>query len=117
MADFFESWLERAFVSPGVLACGVRNLDGAISVKSGHDGIPDARVQEVLHNLSGMARMLQQNQIVTERLRWTLEVGQLHCACRPDNSLSMLITSYDPGALPDIDQLITDFLRGDPLGG
>jgi hypothetical protein len=109
MDAFYQSWLERAAVCPAVLACAVRASPDSMAVKTTQAEVSEDNLLELLRGLTDTARVLKQNQLGCDRLCWTLQVGQLYCAIRPDDIMGVLLASFDPGALPEIEQLLAEF--------
>jgi hypothetical protein len=49
---------------------------------------------------------LQQNQIPTERVRWSFETAQLHCVARPGGVMAVLLVNKEAASLAEIEQLL-----------
>jgi len=113
MHDTFASWLENAAACPAVLACGVRADANSVAVKTTQAEIPEGRVIEVINGLADTARVLKQNHIACDWFCWSLRIGQVYCAIRPDETMAVLLAGFDPGAVPDLERVLGEFLHAE----
>ena len=51
---------------------------------------------------------LQQNQISTERVRWSFETVQIHCVARPGGVMAVLLVNRETARMADIESLLED---------
>jgi hypothetical protein len=109
MSETIEMWTERATAGRGVLACGVRRADRSFIVKSGRADFPEPQVEQSMHRLYEAVYALQQNQIATERVRWTFESVQIHCVARPGGVMAALLVNQELAPLADVERLLADF--------
>jgi hypothetical protein len=110
MNETVQSWMERAAASSGVLACGARLADRSFLAKSCSEECPEPKVTQALRDLSEAIYALQQNHIAAEHLRWTFEKGQIRCVARPGGVMAALLLSKESADLPQIEQLLADFV-------
>lgn len=111
MHKAFESWLENAVSCPAVLACGVRVDEKSIAVRTTQGELPESRVIEVIHGLADTARVLKQNHLACDWFCWSLRIGQVYCAIRPDETMAVLLAGFDPGAVTDLERVLGEFLH------
>ena len=108
MSAAIQSWLEQATASRGLLACGFRKADRALTVKSISKEFPEALMEQTMRKLFEAVYALQQNQIPTERVRWSFETAQLHCIARPGGVMAVLLVNKEAASLMEIEQLLMD---------
>ena len=108
MSAAIQSWLEQAARIRGILACGFRKADRSLSVKSSSKEFPDQQVEQTIRKLFEAVYALQQNQISTERVRWSFETTQLHCVARPGGVMAVLLVNKETARAPEIEQLLAD---------
>jgi hypothetical protein len=109
MGQTIETWIDRAIAGRRVLACGVRRADRSFLVKSGRADFPEPQVEQALRKLYEAVYALQQNQIATERVRWTFENARLHCVARPGGVMAALLVNPEVAAPAEIEKLLSDF--------
>ena len=108
MSAAIQSWLEQASAIRGLLACGFRKADRSLSVKSNSQEFPDVQMEQTIRKLFEAVYALQQNQIPTERVRWSFETAQLHCVARPGGVMAVLLVNRETASLAEIERLLTD---------
>jgi hypothetical protein len=108
MSAAIQSWLEQAAAARGLLACGFRKADRSLMVKSNTKEFPDAQMEQTIRKLFEAVYALQQNQIPTERVRWTFETAQLHCVARPGGVMAVLVVNKEAASLAEIESLLAD---------
>lgn len=111
MNEMVQSWIERAAVRPGVLACGVRLADRSIRVKTHRADLTESQVTRAIRDVSETVYALQQNQIVAGRLRWAFENGHLHCVIKPGGVLAALLVHEETADPAGIERLLLEFER------
>jgi hypothetical protein len=109
MNEAVQSWIERASASAGVLACGVRLADRSFLVRSCAAGIPEAQVEQALHELWEAIYALQQNRIAPQRLCWNFQNARFRCVTRPGGVLAALLLTPEDAELAPIEQLLAEF--------
>ena len=106
MSAAIQSWLEQAVVARGLLACGFRKTDRSLTVKSISKEFPDAQMEQTMRKLFEAVYALQQNQIPTERVRWSFETAQLHCVARPGGVMAVLLVNQETASLAEVERLL-----------
>ena len=106
MSAAIQSWLEQAAASRGLLACGFRKADRSLTVKSISKEFPDAQMEQTIRKLFEAVYALQQNQIPTERVRWSFETAQLHCVARPGGVMAVLLVNKEAASAAEIERLL-----------
>jgi hypothetical protein len=94
MNEAIQTWINAAAASPAVEGCGVR-ASGAFHVKSRRPEMTEAKITEAMKQLFDAMYFLQQNQFLTDRLRWTFDGGQLHCASGRGGVSVVLVAAKD----------------------
>ena len=108
MSAAIQSWLEQAAAARGLLACGFRKADRSLTVKSASQEFPGAQMEQTIRKLFEAVYALQQNQIPTERVRWSFETAQLHCVARPGGVMAVLLADKATASLAEIERLLAD---------
>ena len=107
MSAAISSWVAEAAASRGVLACGFRKADRSLTVKSNNSEFPDAQMEQTIRKLFEAVYALQQNQIPTERVRWSFETAQLHCVARPGGVMAVLLVNKETAGAAEVERLLT----------
>jgi len=108
MSEAIQSWIEQAAAGRGVIACGVRRADRSLAVRSARTEFPDALMEQTMRKLYEAIYALQQNHIPTERVRWSFEAAQIHCAARPGGVMAVLLANKETASAAEIEQLLAD---------
>lgn len=108
MSATIPSWIEQAAAGRGVLACGFRRADRTLTVKSNHPDFPEAQMEQTVRKLFEAVYALQQNQIPTERVRWSFETAQLHCVARPGGVMAVLLVDKAAASAAEIERLLAE---------
>jgi len=106
MNEAISSWLEQAAKCRGVLACGLRKADRSLTVKSNSAEFPDQQMEQTIRKLFEAVYALQQNQIPTDRVRWTFETTQLICVARPGGVMAVLFVNKETASAAEIERLL-----------
>ena len=108
MSEAIQSWIEQATAGRGVLACGVRRADRSLLVRSTRTEFPDAQMEQAMRKLYEAIYALQQNQIPTERVRWSFETAQMHCVARPGGVMAVVLADKETADAAEIERLLTE---------
>ena len=108
MSAAIQSWIEQAAASRGLLACGFRKADRSLMVKSNRPEFPGPQMEQAMRKLFEAVYALQQNQIPTERVRWSFETAQLHCVARPGGVMAVLLADKETASAAEIERLLTE---------
>jgi len=108
MSDALSSWLEQAAALRGLIACGFRRADRSLAVKSNSKEFPDEQMEQTIRKLFEAVYALQQNQIPTERVRWSFETTQLHCVARPGGVMAVLLVNRETASLAEIERVLNE---------
>lgn len=106
MSEAIQSWIDQAATSRGLVACGFRKADRSLTVKSCSPDFPAPQMEQTLRKLFEAVYALQQNQIPTERVRWSFETVQLHCVARPGGVMAVLLVNKETANLAEIERLL-----------
>ncbi len=106
MSAAISSWIEQAAASRGLLACGFRQADRSLTVKSSSADFPAPQMEQTMRKLFEAVYALQQNQIPTERVRWHFETAQLHCVARPGGVMAVLLMDKETASAAEIERLL-----------
>jgi hypothetical protein len=110
MSEAIQAWINEAAAHPAVAGCAIR-VAGAVHVKSSRPELTDANITTAMKELADAVFFLQQNQFITDRLRWTFERGQIHFARGRGGMMAVLVTTRDAVNSPEIEQLLTKSLN------
>ena len=108
MSEAIQAWIDQAAIGRGVLACGVRRADRSLLVRSTRADFLDAHMEQAMRKLYEAVYALQQNQIPTERVRWSFETAQLHCMARPGGVMAVLLVNKETASAAEIERLLAD---------
>ena len=108
MSEAINAWIETAAKGRGVLACGMRRADRSLIVRSTRTEFSDAQMEQAIRKLYEAVYALQQNQISTERVRWSFETAQLHCVARPGGVMAVLLVNKETASATEIERLLAE---------
>lgn len=108
MSAAVQSWVEQAAATRGLLAAGFRKADRSLTVKSGSSEFTAQHMEQTIRKLFEAVYALQQNQIATERVRWTFETTQIHCVARPGGVMAVLLANKENASPADIERLLAE---------
>ncbi|HEY9509090.1 MAG TPA: hypothetical protein VIV82_04445 [Verrucomicrobiae bacterium] len=109
MSALTESWLQKAAGRRGVLACGVRLTDRSILVRTNREELSNVRIEQALKKLYDAAQLIQQNQLSTDRLRWSFESGQILFTARTGGVVAALFVNKDLASAKEMEKLLAEF--------
>ncbi len=112
MSAAIQSWIEQAAAGCGMLACGFRKADRSILVNSSGPEFSSEQMEQTVRKLFEAVYALQQNQIPTERVRWSFETAQLHCVARPGGVMAVMLVDKAAARAAEIERLLNEA----PLG-
>jgi len=108
MSEAIQAWVEKAAAASGVLACGIRRADRSLTVRSARTEFPAAQMEQTMRKFYEAVYALQQNQIPTERVRWTFETAELRCAARPGGVMAVLLVNRETASLAEIERVLNE---------
>jgi hypothetical protein len=108
MSEAIQSWIDQATAGHGVLACGIRGADRSLMVRSARTEFSDAQMEQAMRKLYEAIYALQQNHILTERVRWSFETAQMHCVARPGGWMAVLLVNKETANAAEIERLLTE---------
>jgi len=106
MSASVQSWIRQAAATPGVLACGLRKADRSIAVRCSSPELTATQFEKTMAKLFEAIQTLQQNQIHTDRVRWSFETVHLHCAAPPGGMMAVVLVNKDGADDTQIDHLL-----------
>jgi hypothetical protein len=104
-----EQWMQQAARARGMLACAVQLADKSIVVRLCRDDLSKPRIEEAMRRISDASQKLQQAQVPTNRLRWTFENGQIHCAINFGGAIAALFVNKDLARPEALELLLANF--------
>jgi hypothetical protein len=113
MDEDLQSWVKNAETIPGVLACGARRANQSVA-KSCHKDFPQPQFEKLMREIAESIRLLQTNNVPTEKVRWTFERAWVYSAIRRDGAIATMIVDKEYEASEQIDQLLSDFRKPVP---
>ena len=108
MSTTIQSWIREAAATRGVLACGLRKADRSVTVKSNSPEFSAAHMEKSMSKLFDAVLALQQNQLPTDRVCWSFETVQLHCATRSGDRMAVLLTTKDGIDTTELERLLAE---------
>jgi hypothetical protein len=96
MTDEFKSFVEAEIKAAPVVAWGARDSNHKGMANSRHEGLPAARIVQVLSRLALAAESLRQHGFQPRLLSWMFERGKLHMAVREDGGTLVLFADNEP---------------------
>jgi hypothetical protein len=110
MSMTVQSWIKKAAATRGVMACGFRKVDRTVTVKSGSPEFSATHMEKSMSKLFEAVQALQQNQIATDRVRWSFETVQFHCTAPPGGGMAVLVANKDDIDTAELNLLLTEAL-------
>lgn len=108
MSEAIQAWVEKAVAARGVLACGMRRADRSLTVRSARTEFPTQQMEQTMRKLFEAVYALQQNQIPTERVRWTFETAEIQCVARPGGVMAVLLLNKEIANSAEMEQLLAE---------
>jgi hypothetical protein len=100
MSDSTDNWMEQALAIPGALGCAVRLADRTMRMREGDAAFSRDRLQQILRKLADATFLLQQSQVMPERLHWTFEEAELWCLIRPRGVMALIVAAKGADPAP-----------------
>ncbi len=104
-----EQWMQQASRARGMLACAVQLPDKSVLVRLCRDDLSKPRIEEAVRRISDALQKIQQAHVSPERMRWTFENGQIHCALRAGGVFGALFVNKDLAKPETLEQLLQNF--------
>lgn len=108
MNEAIPAWMDKCAAARGVIACGVRNADRSVSVRSVRVEFPDSDAEQALRKVYEGVLALQQNQLHTNRVCWRFESADVHCTAKPGGTMAMILTGKNLASAAEIERLLSE---------
>jgi hypothetical protein len=108
----FKTWFANLPAMPGLLACGVRRPNGKCGGYGDEKFYPIEKIEELLHNFSGLHEPLAAAELPPRWTTWAFEYGRLRYVPRNDKWLLMLLVAPETEAEKNLDLISAEFAEG-----